>query len=278
LVGLVLWTASLIVILVTANANLVPTLILLGSFLTPVTFVVWAFENWRVEEVTGELVVIAFVVGGVLGVLGASVLESYLLNPSPLLFFGVGLIEEAVKLAALMYLTRSLVRRSPRDGIVLGAAVGFGFAAFETAGYAFNALLTVKGLSLINLVETELIRGLLAPLGHGLWTAVLGGFLFMRPRGSGFFRSLPLILMYLWVSLLHALWDSSGMIAVVITFLLTGTDYQQRMLEYGYFPQPTQKQIHLFTAMTHLLLTTVGALGILTLAYTWVRARTRAPA
>jgi protease PrsW len=29
-----------------------------------------------------------------------------------------------------------------RDGMVLGAAVGFGFAAFESAGYAFNALFT----------------------------------------------------------------------------------------------------------------------------------------
>jgi protease PrsW len=31
---------------------------------------------------------------------------------------------------------------------VLGASVGLGFAAFESAGYAFNALLTVHGLSL----------------------------------------------------------------------------------------------------------------------------------
>ncbi len=54
----------------------------------------------------------------------------------------------------------------------LGAAVGFGFAAFESAGYAFNALFTASGLSLPNLVETEVLRGVLAPLGHGLWTAI----------------------------------------------------------------------------------------------------------
>jgi hypothetical protein len=46
------------------------------------------------------------------------------------------------------------------------------------AGYAFTALFTMDGLSLQNLVETEVLRGLLTPVGHGLWTAILGGMLF----------------------------------------------------------------------------------------------------
>lgn len=274
--GLLLWVASLAVTLVTANANLVPTLILLGSFLVPVTFVLWAFEHWRDEHVTAELVVSCFVTGGVLGVLGASLLESYLLHPSPFLFLGVGLIEEAVKLAALIYLTRHMQRRHVRDGVVLGAAVGFGFAALETAGYAFNALLTVRGLSLSNLVETELIRGLLAPLGHGLWTAILGGVLFglpRRPAGSGIWR---LVFAYLWVSVLHALWDSAGEIAVMLTYVLTGSAWQLRLLEYGYVPRPTQEQVHLFALLSNGWLGFVGLLGIATLLRVWFRGRKQA--
>ena len=42
-----------------------------------------------------------------------------------------------------------------------GATVGFGFAAFESAGYAFTALFTERGLSLLDLVQTELLRGVL---------------------------------------------------------------------------------------------------------------------
>ncbi|MGI8333397.1 PrsW family intramembrane metalloprotease [Actinomadura scrupuli] len=267
--GLVLWLASLLVTLLTANTNLVPTLILLGSFLVPVTFVAWSFEHWRDEHVTTELVVRAFVAGGVLGVLGASLLESYLLSPSPLLFLGVGLIEEAVKLAALIYITRRLPRRHVRDGVVLGAAVGFGFAAFESAGYAFNALLTVRGLSLHALVETEIIRGLLAPVGHGLWTAILGGFLFRASRGGAFHYSTGLLLAYLWVSVLHALWDSMNGIAVALTFLLTGSAWQYRLLEYGYMPKPTEEQVHLFTVLSISGLSLVSALGIATLVLTW---------
>jgi RsiW-degrading membrane proteinase PrsW (M82 family) len=97
-------------------------------------------------------------------------------------FFGVGLIEEAVKLAALALLTRHLLHKSARDGLVLGASVGFGFAAFESAGYALTAMITAHGLSLMDLVSTELLRGLLAPFGHGLWTAILGGVLFSPCR------------------------------------------------------------------------------------------------
>jgi RsiW-degrading membrane proteinase PrsW (M82 family) len=36
-------------------------------------------------------------------------------------------------------MARRLPRRTVRDGIALEAAVGFGFAALESAGYAFNA-------------------------------------------------------------------------------------------------------------------------------------------
>ncbi|WP_285560430.1 hypothetical protein [Actinoplanes regularis] len=45
-------------------------------------------------------------------------LEAYLLHPPPFLFLGVGLIEEAVKLGVLMVLTRHLLTRSLRDGIL----------------------------------------------------------------------------------------------------------------------------------------------------------------
>ena len=100
----------------------------------------------------------------------------------------VGLIEEAVKLAALWLLARRLPRYTMRDGIVLGATVGFGFAAFESAGYAFNALFTDSGLSLINVVETEVLRGILTPVGHGLWTAILGGALFGAAARRGRLR------------------------------------------------------------------------------------------
>jgi len=271
--GLVLWTAAVAVTFATRNANLVPTIILLGSFLVPVTFVTWAFGRAD-QVVTAQRIFTAFLVGGVLGILGASVLEAmFLRQPSGLAYVGVGLIEEAVKLAALWLLARRLARYSMRDGIVLGATVGFGFAAFESAGYAFNALFTAAGPSLLNLVETEVLRGLLAPLGHGLWTAILGGTLFGIAARRGRLRLSGSILgWYLLVALLHGLWDASRGIAVWLTLLLTGTQVQWLLIQLGRPPLATQAQVHLFTALSWALLALDGLVGLLILRARWATA------
>ena len=156
-----------------------------------------------------------------MGVLAASILESLLIRPGLAMFFGVGLIEEGAKLLALMFVARNVRTRTIRDGIVLGAAVGFGFAALESSGYAFNALLVVKdgepiGLSLPDLVFSELLRGLLSPLGHGLWTGVLGGILFAEMPHGGWRPTLRLLGAYLLVAVLHGLFDSATGIAVAV--------------------------------------------------------------
>jgi hypothetical protein len=77
-----------------------------------------------------------------------------------------------------------LPRYTVRDGITLGATVGLSFAVLESAGYAFTALFTMQGLSLQSLVETSVLRGA-PPVGHGLWTAVVGGVLFGAAAGAG---------------------------------------------------------------------------------------------
>jgi RsiW-degrading membrane proteinase PrsW (M82 family) len=273
--GLTLWSAAVLVTFATRNVNLIPTIILLGSFLVPVAFVTYAFSRAD-EVVTAQRIFTAFIYGGLLGVLGASLLEGALLRqPSGPAYLGVGLIEEAVKLAALWLLARWLPRYTMRDGIVLGAAVGFGFAAFESAGYAFNALFTGSGLSLLNLVETEVLRGILTPVGHGLWTAILGGALFAAAARHGRPRLTVAVLgWYLLVALLHGLWDASQGIAVWLTLLLTGTPVQRLLIELGRVPAVTQTQVHLFTAISWGLLALDGLLGLVVLRVRWRRATT----
>jgi len=276
--GLALWVAAVIVTFATQNANLIPTIILLGSFLVPVTFVAYAFQ--RADQiVTAQRIFSAFIYGGVLGVLGASLLEgAFLGQPSTLGYLGVGLIEEAVKLAALWLLARSLPRYTVRDGIVLGAAVGFGFAALESAGYAFNALFTSGGLSLVSLLETEVLRGLLAPVGHGLWTAILGGALFGAAERRGRLRPTGAVLgWYLLVAALHTLWDASQQLAVWLTLLLTGTRMEWLLIERGQAPAPTMAQAHLFTAIDWTVLAVDALIGLLLLRRQWRRATRVAP-
>ena len=112
--------ATVLVTFVTGNADLIPSVILLGSFLVPVSFVMYALGRTD-AVVTAQRVFTAFAIGALLGVPDTSVLESeFLGQPSVLAYLGVGVIEEAVKLAVLWVLSRHLPRFTVRDGMVLG--------------------------------------------------------------------------------------------------------------------------------------------------------------
>ncbi len=214
LIGILLFVATTIVLFLTGNPNLYPTVILIGNFLIPVVFVVFLYDHQHLSELSPETIGRSFGVGGILGVLGASILETILL-PRPaspdqgLTFttaFLVGLIEEGCKIVAVIIVARRMRPRTQIDGLLLGAAVGMGFAALESTGYAFTAFLA-QGHVTASIFST-ILRGLLAPFGHGTWTAILGAVLFRQSSGSRGYRfNLPVILTYLFVSLLHALWD-----------------------------------------------------------------------
>ncbi|QNP72607.1 PrsW family intramembrane metalloprotease [Streptomyces roseirectus] len=269
--GLALWALTAAVTYVTGNTTLLPTLILLGSFLVPVTFVLWAYERHG-RDLGVSVLLGCFLTGGTLGVLGASLMETYLLRPSAWVFVGVGVIEEAAKLGALMLVVRRQVRlRGMRAGLVLGAAVGFGFAALESAGYAFNAAVTAEGIDLRALVETEVLRGVLAPFGHGLWTAVAGGVLLSYRAAGGRFRLTgPVVWTFVGVSLLHALWDSTHGIAVWLVTRLTSVDLERELFEVGYLADPTRQQAHLFT-----LFSVGGTVCVALLGVAWARSLAR---
>jgi protease PrsW len=260
--GLVLWALTAVVTFYTGNINLLPTIILLGSFLVPVTFVAWAFGRVHARDLDIGQIAQAFLVGGVLGVLAASMLEAYFLSPSPFLYVGVGLIEELVKALALVFVSRKVAHRTLRNGLVLGAAVGFGFAGFETAGYAMTSLLTVEGMSLRALIETEILRSVLAPLGHGLWTAILGGVIFSATRNGHWRLTRNVVTAYVGVVILHALWDSMSMIAIYVTAQLTYPGWATGMWENGFLTRPTDVQVHLYTAINWIGLILVSTIGL----------------
>jgi RsiW-degrading membrane proteinase PrsW (M82 family) len=274
LVGLVLWVATVVVTVWTLNSNLIPTVILIGSFLVPATFVTWAFERGS-ALVTPRLILFAFVVGGVSGVLLASILESQLINTSSLWQYAwVGFIEEFAKLLCVVFVAWHMPAYTMRDGAVLGATVGFGFAAFESAGYAFNAMLTVGGLDLRALVETEVLRGILTPLGHGVWTAILGAILFSGASRTGRLRITgSLVIWYVIVSVLHTLWDASGGLAALITWELTKQEWQTQLVKERRLPTPTTEQVHLFAVLSWGLLLLDALIGLILFLGLWRRAQ-----
>src|SRR5207244_2679760 len=188
IISLLLWAAAIGVTLITGNVITLPTIVLIGSFLVPVTAVGWYLDHDPSPALSPRRITAAFIIAGTLGVLAASLLEYYFVGTGALANFEVGLIEELVKTLLVVAVAWGIRTFTTRDGMVLGAAVGFGFAALESSGYALASLFVVQGqqlfLSLPSVLATELARGVLAPFGHGLWSAILGGVIFHAARNG----------------------------------------------------------------------------------------------
>lgn len=212
--GLLLFVVLTVVMFLTRNPTLYPTVILIGNFLVPVVFVTFIYDHQHLSSLSPQSIAQSFILGGVLGVLGASILEPLLVGPlsqptqtltlsSALL---VGLIEEGSKIAAVIFIARRWRHNAEIDGILMGAAVGMGFAALESTGYAFTAFLMSQGAIGASIAETVL-RGFLAPFSHGVWTAILAAVLFRASSPTHFRLTGGVLLTYLFVSLLHGFWD-----------------------------------------------------------------------
>jgi RsiW-degrading membrane proteinase PrsW (M82 family) len=227
LIGLALWAAAVGAMYLTGNIILLPTIVLLGSFLVPVTAISWYLDHDGSGSLSPRRIVSAFIIAAVLGLIAASLLEFWLVyGPGPIGMLKVGFIEEFVKGAAIILLALGLRSYTTRDGMVLGAAVGFGFAALETSGYALASLFVVQGqqlfLSLPSVVFTELVRAVLAPFGHGLWSAILGGVIFYAARQGRVRMTWSVLVAYIAVSLMHAAFDIFGSITGYIVISIIG--------------------------------------------------------
>ncbi|PZE27111.1 PrsW family intramembrane metalloprotease [Curtobacterium sp. MCBD17_028] len=275
LLGLALWLVTIVVTVFTRNTNLVPTIILLGSFLVPFTVVLFVIERVTGTVSTMQLIV-AFFVGGILGVLGASVLEANL-HQNVFLYIAVGFVEEFVKGVLLLFVGWRVRPKTARQGALLGATVGAGFAAFESAGYAFNAAITQQGIDLFSLLQTEVIRAVLSPVGHVLWTAILGAVIFGLAHGSQRIRWSWLVLVaYVGVALLHGLWDSTSEIAALIALLVTGNARMELM--YGTLPPGSAGAVSALTNVLYLIgIAIVSVVGVIVLVAVLVHYRRRYP-
>src|SRR2546428_4428525 len=222
LIGLLLYALGVGVLVLTGNPNLFPTVFLLGNFLVPVSYVAFLYERRHLSRLSLPTTALTFLYGGFLGVLAASVLEPVFIRQ---LDFGsafvIGLIEEFAKILGVLVVARHRRHGQELDGLILGAAAGMGFAAVESTGYAFTTFLASGG-SISLFVGVTLLRGVLSPLGHGTWTAILAGVLFRETRGRRFRLDGAVIGAYLTVSLLHGLWD--GLPGLLDSFLVPGAD------------------------------------------------------
>lgn len=211
LVGIGLFFAVQQALLITGNPTLVPSLLVLGALLVPVTFVVYIDGRNPAFDLPLSVLLSCALLGGVLGAAVASVLEfdtMRRLGGLPTVY--IGLIEEAAKLLVpITMLIFTRYRRNPADGLLIGVAVGMGFAVLETLGYGFVTLLASGG----DLTVAEgllLLRGILSPAGHAAWTGLAAAALWWAHAQRWRPRALAAVIgTFVLVVALHALWDAT---------------------------------------------------------------------
>ena len=237
--GAALWIASTVALVATDDAVLLPTVVLLGSFLVPVTVIFWFLEHDHETVLSPRRLVSAFFIAGVLGLLAAAALEVWLLPSRLLPNVWVGLIEEAVKAIGVVAFAHGLRRYTVRDGIVLGVVVGLGFGAFESSGYALTFGVDGDTFSISDMLSEELLRAVIAPFCHGLWTGLFGAALFAAARDGRLRFTFGVLGAYLGAAALHALWDAASTAGIVVAVLASGDETQRDAVASWVMPPPS---------------------------------------
>jgi protease PrsW len=193
------------------NLNLVPGLIVIGSLAVPFSILILFFELNTPRNISIVRIVQLFLIGGAISLLLTLILFAqwnFLVTA-----FGAsaaGIIEEIGKLAALLFVIRKvdINRYQYRlNALLLGAAVGAGFAAFESAGYAFRVGLQMGPAAMLDMI---MFRGILAPFMHIAWTAIaVSAFWIARRHHNTVFQTvtsaqflklfaIPVVLHFVW--------------------------------------------------------------------------------
>jgi hypothetical protein len=122
----------------------------------------------------------------------------------------VGIVEEIGKLAIVAwFIWRDKGICHPVNGLLIGATVGAGFAAIESAGYAFRFFLGTYSYS--EMMDVIILRAALAPGGHVIWAA-MSGYAVMISKGAAplnmnFLSKTSFWKLFLVPVVLHSIWD-----------------------------------------------------------------------
>ncbi len=270
-VGALVWIVAAVITEVTDDNILVPTVIIVGSFMVPVTVAAFALSRDREGYLTTEEVVLGFLAAGTLGVVTTALLETYLLPAAAGTFIAVGFVEEVGKGLVLLAVAHQVHHREPRDGMVLGAVVGAGFAAFESSGYALQAMLdNIDKRPVVDILETEAFRAVLAPFGHITWTALLGGALFASSRGGRFHLTGRLAGTFVGVVALHAVWDQAYGWAVALSKGVSGVGWALVWPNEEHWAlAPTAQQLVWFNVFYDGILVVLGLIGLVWVLREW---------
>ncbi len=209
------------------NSNMMPGVMLIGSLIMPFTLLTLYFELNVYRDISFFKVMGIFLLGGAISLLFTLFLYNVVPVGSDYTFLNASLIsviEELGKAAIVIVLLIKSKNVTPLKGLLIGGAIGAGFAVFESAGYAFNAFLDAHDSNVyIDMANANLpwyyqydyvdsigqmnlnifLRSILSFGGHTAWAAIEGAaFGYKKKINFTFIKYFGICF------ILHALWDT----------------------------------------------------------------------
>lgn len=184
-------------------------LILIGAFAVPVALIVFFFEANVPRNISIFSVIELFFVGGVAAIVVTLFLYQFVTinHLSAITAIIIGIIEESGKLIIAALFIRQMRVSYILNGLLIGAVIGAGFAAFESAGYALTYLMSAPAL-FQHIIFT---RAWSSVGSHAIWTAISAAGLLIakkdRPFSAALFRDTHFLQFFAVAIALHAVWD-----------------------------------------------------------------------
>ncbi|MBQ9432053.1 MAG: PrsW family intramembrane metalloprotease [Kiritimatiellae bacterium] len=232
------------------NAKLLPGLLMVGSFAIPISTLVLFLELNVRRNVSLYMVSKLTLLGGIVSLLLSLFLFSYVSDEYRWLgAMLAGPVEETGKVLAVVMIARVANYKYKLNGLLIGAAVGVGFAAFESMGYAMDdfTMQTVHDVAIMmskqqsdilsilasaissaadKMIGVIVVRGILSPFGHIVWSAISCCALWRTIGGQPFqWRMLcdeKFIRLFLVPVLLHMIWNSPLELPFFGKYMLVG--------------------------------------------------------
>lgn len=212
------------------NPNALPGMIVVGAFTVPLSTMILFLEMNAWKNVSMYKLIQTFLVGGCASLVATLFLFS-IVGAHELDFFGAfmtGIVEETGKVVIVYWFLRRLGKLSILSGLLIGASVGAGFAAFESAGYALQPVIQffqnsgyyaaygqqLDASAMMEAINQSIfLRGFLAPGGHVTWAAISGAALVIAAKAKGridtsLFTDGKFLRLFLIPVILHGTWDS----------------------------------------------------------------------
>lgn len=218
------------------NQNTLPGLIVVGSFAGPFALLIFFWEMNAPQNVSIYEAAQLFFVGGAASLIAALILYS-IFPVEEMDVMGaimVGVIEEVGKLAIIAFFIKRLNPVYILNGLLIGAAIGAGFAGFESAGYAFRYMYE-EGLD--SMLEIIFLRGWQSVGGHVVWAAITGAAIMYakqaEPLHPDHFFSGRFLKFFIVPVILHALWDMIAYPALVLVLITIAWFFIYVMIHLG---------------------------------------------